>query len=189
MASIRQRGRSYYFRFTDGDGVKRELRSCADLRETERMAALAEMEAAKIRAGIFDSKDLARRDHQARSLSERLTAWRDAMLDQRHTEKHTSQSTERVRRLIAVMFGAQPDDIDGKTMKRSQQKRARATIDRLVTKGRLSDITTDRCRPRWRRSESRADQPKRATTTDRASARSPAGRGRSEGCAMPRWSA
>ena len=108
------------------------------------MARAAEAEAAKIRAGLVDAKDLARRDHQARPLSEHLTAWRDAMLNQGDTPKHADQSADRVRRLVAVMFGAQPDDIDGKTMSRSRQEQARDTIDRLVAKARLSDIATER---------------------------------------------
>ena len=42
------------------------------------------------------------------------------------------------------MFGARPDDIDGKTMTRPQQAQARETIGRLVAKARLSDIATER---------------------------------------------
>ncbi len=144
MASLRKRGRVWYYRYVDADGVKRSRKGCTDRRATEELARAADAEAAKIRAGLVDVKDLARRDHQARPLSEHLTAWRDAMLNQGHTPKHSDQSADRVRRLIAVMFGARPDDIDGKTMSRPRQEQARATIDRLVAKAKLSDIATER---------------------------------------------
>jgi integrase len=60
------------------------------------------------------------------------------------TAKHSDQSLERVRRLIAVMFGAKPDDIDGKTMSRPKQTEARLAIAHLVAKARLVDLTTER---------------------------------------------
>jgi integrase len=46
-----------------------------------------------------------------------------------------------VRRLVAVILGARPDDIDGKRMSRRQQAQARATIDRHMAKARLSDLS------------------------------------------------
>ena len=64
MASLRKRGRIWYYRFTNSDGVKRERRGCSDKRATEEMARAAESEAAKIRDGLVDAKDLARRDHR-----------------------------------------------------------------------------------------------------------------------------
>ena len=51
MASLRKKGKLWYFRFTDADGVKRERRGCADRRVTEDMARAAESEAARIREG------------------------------------------------------------------------------------------------------------------------------------------
>jgi integrase len=144
MASLRKRGSVWYYRYVDSDGVKRSVKGCSDKRATEELARDAESQAAKIRAGLVDAKDLARRDHQARPLSEHLTAWRDAMLNQGHTPKHADQSADRVRRLIAVMFGARPDEIDGKTMSRPRQEQARAVIGRLVAKAKLSDVATER---------------------------------------------
>jgi integrase len=143
MASLRKRGRVWYFRYTDADGVNRSRKGCTDRRVTEELARAAEAEAAKIRAGLVDAKDLARRDHKTRPLSEHLTAWREAMLNQGHTPKHADQSADRVRRLVAVMSGARPNDIDGKTMSRSRQAEARDTIDRLLAKAKLSDISTE----------------------------------------------
>ena len=58
MAYVRRRGRIYYYRYVDADGIKRDVKGCADKRETERMAAAAEAEAAKIRAGLVDPRAL-----------------------------------------------------------------------------------------------------------------------------------
>src|SRR5262249_5190793 len=140
----RKRGAVWYFRFVDADGVKRTRKGCSDKRATEELARDAEAQAAKIRAGLVEAKDLARRDHQARPLSEHLDAWRDALLNEGNTPKHADQTADRVRRLIAVMFGAMPDDIDGKTMSRARQGQAREMIGRLVAKARLSDLGTER---------------------------------------------
>jgi site-specific recombinase XerC len=41
------------------------------------------------------------------------------------------------------MFGANPDEIDGKRMDRTQQKEARRTIARLVGKARLSSLAVE----------------------------------------------
>ncbi len=144
MASLRKRGKVWYYRFVDADGVKRTVKGCSDRRATEDMARDAETQAARIRAGLVDAKDLARREHQARPLSEHLDAWRDAMLHEGNTQKHADQTADRVRRLIAVMNGARPDDIDGKTMTRKEQAAARETIARLVAKARLADLGTER---------------------------------------------
>ena len=54
MASLRKRGRVWYYRFTDAEGVKQERRGCPDRRATEELARAAETEAAKIREGVID---------------------------------------------------------------------------------------------------------------------------------------
>jgi hypothetical protein len=50
MASLRRRGKVWYYRFTDADGIKREVKGCPDKRVTEEMARAAESEAAKVKA-------------------------------------------------------------------------------------------------------------------------------------------
>ena len=68
MASYRKRGKVWYYRFVDADGVKHEEKGCTDRRVTEELARTAENEAARIKAGVFDAKELVFRDHAARSL-------------------------------------------------------------------------------------------------------------------------
>ena len=58
MASLRKRGRVWYYRFVDADGVKHEEKGCPDRRVTEELARTAESEAARIKAGVFDAKEL-----------------------------------------------------------------------------------------------------------------------------------
>jgi len=38
MASLRKRGRVWYFRYSDADGVKHEVNGCPDRRVTEELA-------------------------------------------------------------------------------------------------------------------------------------------------------
>src|SRR5947209_5869279 len=59
MASLRKRGKNWYFRYTDADGVKREGKGCSDKRATQEMANAAEAEAGKIRSGMIDPKSAA----------------------------------------------------------------------------------------------------------------------------------
>ena len=133
MASFRKHGKNWYYRFTDADGIKRETEGCTDRRATEELARAAETEAAKIKAGE-DPKNFAHQQHATKPLADHLTAWNRDMVAKGKTAKHADQSLERVRRLVAVMFGAMPDDIDGKTMYRTQQEQARLAIARLVAK-------------------------------------------------------
>ncbi len=56
MASLRKKGKTWYYRFTDADGVQRERPGCTDKRETEAMQAKARAEAAKIRDGYVTAK-------------------------------------------------------------------------------------------------------------------------------------
>src|SRR5262249_28738805 len=65
-----QRGRVWYYRFTDADGKRRMRRGCTDRRVTEQMAAAAVLEADKIRNGLVDPKESAYRDHEARPLAD-----------------------------------------------------------------------------------------------------------------------
>src|SRR4051794_3493658 len=53
MSSLRKRGRIWYYRFTDADGIKRETKGCTDKRVTEELARAAEGRAAKIRDGVL----------------------------------------------------------------------------------------------------------------------------------------
>jgi hypothetical protein len=80
MASYRKRGKVWYYRYVDADGVKREEKGCPDRRVTEELARHRESEAAKIRAGVLDPKELAFRDHAASPLDEHIAQYRDSLI-------------------------------------------------------------------------------------------------------------
>jgi integrase len=100
MASLRKRGRVWYFKFIDGDGRPVERKGCPDRRATEEMARAAESEAAKIRAGLTDPRELAHRQHEARPLSEHVRDWHAFLVGKGSTQQHADLSRNRVNRLI-----------------------------------------------------------------------------------------
>ncbi len=59
MASVRKKGKVWYFRYTDADGVQREQPGCSDKRKTEAMLADVQAEAARIRNDYIGTKDAA----------------------------------------------------------------------------------------------------------------------------------
>jgi hypothetical protein len=48
MASLRKRGKLWYFRITDENGAKFEPKGCSDLQVTKELARAAESKVAKI---------------------------------------------------------------------------------------------------------------------------------------------
>ena len=102
MASITKRGKIWHFRFVDADGRRVSRRGCADRRETERMASLAEMEVAKVRAGLADPRDFAIARHGARPLSEHLADWHADLAAKGSSAQHADLSRNRVARLIEL---------------------------------------------------------------------------------------
>ncbi len=76
MASIRKRGRVWYYRYTGADGVMVERKGCPDRRETERLAHHAESEAAKLRDGYIDPKAPRYQAQEARPLADHLADFR-----------------------------------------------------------------------------------------------------------------
>ena len=102
MASLRRRGKVWYFRYVDADGIKREERGCGDKRVTEEMARGAESHAARIRAGLIDPRAEAIRRHEARGLADHLAEWRRALIAKGGTVKHASLHFNRATRLVTL---------------------------------------------------------------------------------------
>ena len=98
MASLRKRGKHWYFRYVDENGKQRELKGCPDKRETESMAAALEGNIAKIKAGVIDPKALAYKAHEARPLADHLTDFHAYLVAKGGTAKHASVSARRVAR-------------------------------------------------------------------------------------------
>ncbi|MGP0064163.1 MAG: tyrosine-type recombinase/integrase [Isosphaeraceae bacterium] len=136
--------KKYTIVYTDENGRRRKKAGATDKAVSERIARDLENKVALRREGLIDPKDEAYRIHKARPLADHLTDWHANLIAKGYSAKHADQSADRVRRLVAVMFGARPDDIDGKTMSRPEQEQARLLIARLVAKAGLSDLTADR---------------------------------------------
>ncbi len=102
MATLTKRGRNWFYRFTDADGRRVMRKGCSDRRETERLAAAAESEAAKIKAGLIDPKAVAYRDHDARDVSAHLDDYQAALLAKGGTAKHAAKSRNRAARVLTL---------------------------------------------------------------------------------------
>ncbi len=100
MASLRKRGSIWYFRYTDADGVKQSRKGCSDKRTTEELARAAESEAAKVKAGLFDPKEAAYRDHEVKPLADHLADFQRSLLAKDGTPKHAQVTGYRVRRVL-----------------------------------------------------------------------------------------
>jgi integrase len=145
VASLRKRGRVWYFRFTDSDGVKRERKGCTDKRATEELARAAESEAAKVRAGLIDPRDRATLAQQARPLAVHLADFESDMLAKGDTPKHAKLYADRARRVAGLVMGGRLADIDpGRRAPRAAREHAAAVMAGLLGAGRLGDLTAYR---------------------------------------------
>ena len=145
MASFRKRGRVWYYKFTDAEGIRHELRGCPDRRATEEMAGDAESDAAKRRAGLIDPKAESYRDHGARPLSGHLDDFEAALLARGSTAKHVRLFADRARRVAALAVGSRLDAIDAPRRSTAGQRADAATATRkALDAARLSDLTPSR---------------------------------------------
>jgi hypothetical protein len=140
-----RRGRVWYYRLTDAAGKRIMRKGCTDRRETERMAAAAGIEAAKVKAGLIDPKDAAYRDHEARPLVDHLDAWTGSLEAKGTTPKHARLFSGRGRRIVAILMGAKLAEIEPEAdARRVDISRTEANLTRWVTSARLSDLTPER---------------------------------------------
>ena len=145
MAAFRKRGKVWYYRFVDADGVKIERSGCTDLQATKQLAGAAEAEAAKINAGLIDPKAEARRRQSARPLAEHLDEFRAHLLAKGSTAKHADLFAGRARRVAALAAGGTLAAIDPpKTAKVADRKRGVHALAELLDRAKLGDITPAR---------------------------------------------
>jgi integrase len=100
MASLRKRGKVWYYRYVDADGVKRESKGCTDKRATEELARHKEAEIAKIKAGLLDSRELAFCRHAARPVADHLADYHAYLLAKGSTRKYAGMVAYRARRVL-----------------------------------------------------------------------------------------
>ena len=141
MASFRKRSGVWYYRFTDEDGRQRERKGCTDRRETESMAGAAEAEVAKLKAGYIDAKDASARHHENRPLVQHIAEWQADLVSQGHTAKHADHTSNRVRRLVAIMTGSPTALLDHRRMAPEHRGDVAKNIAAAIATARLSDLT------------------------------------------------
>jgi site-specific recombinase XerC len=100
MASYRKIGRNWFYRFVDG--VQRERKGCPDRRETEAMAAAAELQISKIKGGLIDPRALRYRDYERTPVADHLDAFRASIVAKGSGVKHADKTRTRAERIIAL---------------------------------------------------------------------------------------
>lgn len=142
MASLRKRGKIWYFRFVDAEGVKQERKGCPDKRETERLAVEVEAEIARTKAGLVDPKAVIYRRHESRPLIEHLADWRRDMIVRGKTDKHADQYFERAGKLAGLAKGTTLTSLEP-GRKKGDRERAAEVLATCLKVARLSDLAPE----------------------------------------------
>ena len=143
MASLRNRGRVWYYSYVTSDGTKRECRGCTDKRATEDMARSAESEAAQIRSGSIDPPALAYRRQEARPLSEHLDEYEADMRARGNTSHYARLHADRARRVVALVCGGKLADFDApKTATKTERTAAGDARTQILHAARFADLST-----------------------------------------------
>src|SRR5262249_12591423 len=101
MASLRKRGKNWFYTFIDASGRKVERKGCSDKRVTEELARSAESEAARTKAGLVDPKEVAYVEQGGVPLVDHLDQF-ERYLRTVGSRKHAMVKTNRARRLIGL---------------------------------------------------------------------------------------
>jgi integrase len=102
MASLRKRGKVWYYRFMDADDSRPERRGCPDRRATEEMAREAESQAAKTRAGLIDPKAERLAAAGRRPILEHLDDFIGALTAKGGDPRHVRQTRTYAARVIEL---------------------------------------------------------------------------------------
>lgn len=145
MASLRKRGRVWYYRVVQADGTRPEIKGCSDRRQTEAMAAAAEAQAAKVREGLIDARDLALRDHGKRPIGEHLDAFKAHLEAKGGTPRYVGQTVQEARRLIALASGAEYSEVaPARTATRAEIDHIETHVGHLLASAKLAVLDAGR---------------------------------------------
>jgi hypothetical protein len=100
MASLRKRGKVWYYRYVDSDGVQHERKGCPDRRETEAMAAAAEAGTARVLCGLSDPKTERLAAAERKPILDHLDDFRAALASKGGDPKHVRQTRLYAARII-----------------------------------------------------------------------------------------
>jgi integrase len=116
VASVRRRGKLWYYRITNEHGKSVERKGSTNKREAERMGAEAETLANKIRQGLLDQADLAARKEAGRPLVDHLDDWHASMIDRELNPNHTSLMRYRASALAGLIGGVEAGKLHHRNM-------------------------------------------------------------------------
>ncbi len=102
MASLRKRGRVWYYRFTDEFGIKREEKGCTDRQATQELARDSESRVARIKAGLIDPKAERIQTDGRRSIGEHVDDFIASLRMAGRNSQHIAQTERYVRQVLTL---------------------------------------------------------------------------------------
>jgi integrase len=143
MASFRQHGKNgkiWYYRYMDASGKQIERKGHWDFKTTQGMARKAEDDVSKIRNGLVNPKDAAYHRHESKPLADHVAEWQAALVAQGFTAKHAEHTSNRVRRLVAVVLRAEVALSDHRKIPPKDRGKFVKQIADSIKSARLSDL-------------------------------------------------
>jgi integrase len=144
MASFRQRGKFWYYRYVNERGKQVECKGHWDKKTTQAMASKAEVRVSQIRNGLISQKDATFLSHDETPLPEHINAWQADLLAQGFIEKHAKNTSNQVRRLIAVMMKEEIASRDQRRLPADARVTVAGKIADAISHVSLSDITREK---------------------------------------------
>lgn len=102
MASFRKRGKVWYYRFTDENGLKCSRKGCTDKRATEQLARDAETLIARRKAGLSDAKAERLAREARRPIREHIAEFIAGMESKARDPKHVRSTKTYIERIITL---------------------------------------------------------------------------------------
>jgi integrase len=130
--------------YHDENGTRRKKMGYTDKRESQRLATELETEARKIRDGLVDRKDRTYRDRGRESLNEHIKAWQADLVARGMTVKHAEHTSNRVRRLVAVILGSTEAMQDHRQRKPEDRGTVAEAFNTAIGSARLSSMTREK---------------------------------------------
>ena len=143
MASFRKHGEVWYYRYVDSTGKQVERKGHWDKKTAQAMARKAEDEAAKVRSGLIDPKDVAYRGHEAKSLADHIADWQADLVAKGFTPKHAENTSNRARRLVAVILKSDLALRDHRRLAPDDRDKFIRKIAEHIKAARLSDLNRE----------------------------------------------
>jgi integrase len=144
MASFRQRGKMWYYRYDNTNGKQIELKGHWDYKTTQAMAQKAELKVYQIRRGLISPKDAEILVQDSIPLNDHINACKSDILAKGSTAKHAEHTTNRVRRLIAVMMEEEAAFDDHRRLPPDERSKVADKIAEAIAQVSLSDLKREK---------------------------------------------